>query len=71
MKNKRFCLMKLTEYDREHKLETWVFTNTNADSEHTLSNFMANGFRIWDSKKNRVVRTNLDVDKWLQVHQKE
>lgn len=68
---KRYCLMKLTEYDKQHKLETWKFTNINADNAHILNNFMANGFRIWDTRKNRVVKTNLDTDKWLQVHCKE
>ncbi|MET3209748.1 UNVERIFIED_CONTAM: hypothetical protein ABIC26_002695 [Paenibacillus sp. PvR008] len=66
--SKRYCLMKLVDYDREHRLETWRFVKIEAEKIHELDNFMCNGFRIWDSKVSRVVKTNLNLDCWLKNH---
>ncbi|MDR6779428.1 MULTISPECIES: hypothetical protein [Paenibacillus] len=68
---KRYRLMKLTAYDKEHKLKTWRFVNIEAEKAHELNNFMANGFRIWDSDRNKVVKTNLDLDNWIKDHHEE
>lgn len=68
---KRYSLMKLAAYDKEHNLKTWKFVNIEAEEANDLNNFMANGFRIWDTMKNKVVKTNLDIAKWIEEHNNE
>jgi len=63
---KRYRLMKLVDYDSRSKLETWKYTNISSSKPHELNNFMFNGYRIYDSLEEKVLRTNLDLHRWLQ-----
>lgn len=62
---KRYWLMKLVDYDKESKVETWKCLNLGTKKPHELNNFLFNGYRIYDIQENKVVKTNLDLHKWL------
>lgn len=64
---KRYRLMKLVDYDERSKLETWKYTNLSSDKPHELNNFMFNGYRICDTLEDKVLRTNLELHRWLQM----
>ncbi len=63
---KRYSLMKLINYDQATKTQTWKCLKLSTESPHELNNFMSNGYRIYDNFENRVIKTNLDLHKWLK-----
>ncbi|WP_091019933.1 hypothetical protein [Paenibacillus amylolyticus] len=67
---KRYWLMKLIEYDSTSKIETWKCLKLGADKPHELSNFLFNGYRIYDNKDNVVTQTKLDLTQWLKDNAK-
>lgn len=58
--------MRLIDYDDDLKVETWKYTNISTNKPHELNNFMFNGYRVYDTIEDKVVRTNLDLHRWLQ-----
>lgn len=63
---KRYWLMKLIDYDEHTETETWKCLNLGTEKPHELNNFMFNGYRIYDSVDRKVIKTNLDLHKWIQ-----
>ncbi|PZT57431.1 hypothetical protein DN757_01895 [Paenibacillus silvae] len=62
---KRYILMKLVDYNVEEDMQTWKFLTLGAEDPYELNNFMSNGYRIYDNVEQRVIKTNLDLHKWL------
>lgn len=60
MNNNRYVIQKLTHADKEKKLEVWKNTSISSDKVGDLLNFIAVGYRIFDAKSNRAIKTNLN-----------
>lgn len=63
---KRYWLMKLTDYNVDTKMQTWKCLNLGSEKPHELNNFMFNGYRIYDIVEKKVIKTNLDLHKWME-----
>jgi len=57
IKQKRYCLQKLVEYDPEIKMETWKIIKYCSNDLSALYPFItSDNYRVWDTVKNTVVK---------------
>lgn len=62
---KRYRLEKLISYNPKTKIETWKKTGPYSNNISALENFLADDYRIFDTKNNVEVKRNVNLETWI------
>lgn len=71
IKDRRYCIEKLTDYNPDEKVETWTRTEWCDDKVDILETmFLTMNTRIYDSLEKIEVRRNVDLQEWTKYRNK-